>query len=236
MSCDRYFDAIEALLKDIRNTQKENIKKAAELIADSIMNGGILQTFGSGHSYAAAIEVAGRAGGLIPAKAIEDKSMGMFEIIEGVGSKLMENAYADKNDCFVLISNSGRNPLSIEIARFAKEHGCKIIVVTSYEVSKTLKSRHSSGTMLYEYADAILDNRGVEGDSAISVEGLPVKVCGMSSIAADALLNSAVLEAIELMVFKDYIPPVYMSENVDGGHEFNLKLKAKYADRLFRRP
>jgi uncharacterized phosphosugar-binding protein len=200
------------------------------------MNGGILQTFGSGHSYAAAIEIAGRAGGLIPAKAIEDRTMGMFEIVEGVGTRLMENAYADKNDCFVLISNSGRNPLSIEIAKYAKDRGCKIIVVTSLEVSKALTSRHSSGTMLYEYADAILDNRGVEGDSAISVEGLPVKVCGLSSIAADILLNSAVLEAIELMVSKGFIPPVYISENVDGGHEYNLKLKAKYADRIFRKP
>ncbi|WP_240829922.1 SIS domain-containing protein, partial [Listeria monocytogenes] len=41
-----------------------------KLVADSIMNDGIIQAFGSGHSYAAAIEVCGRAGGLIPSKVI----------------------------------------------------------------------------------------------------------------------------------------------------------------------
>lgn len=208
MSCEKYFQEVEALLKDIQATQKGNIHKAAEVIAESIMNGGILQTYGSGHSYAAAIEIAGRAGGLIPAKVIEEKALGKYEVVEGVGTKLIENAYADKNDCFVIISNSGRNPLGIEIAQFAKNHGCKLIVVTSYEVSKKLTSRHSSGKMLYEFADVILDNRGVEGDAAIEVEGLPVKVCGMSSVSAAVLLNSSALEAIELMVSKGYVPPV----------------------------
>ena len=74
MERNRYFETIEDLLHRLEITQKENIHQAAELIANSIMAGGILQSFGSGHSYAAAIEVAGRAGGLFAAKVIKDRS------------------------------------------------------------------------------------------------------------------------------------------------------------------
>lgn len=235
MSCEKYFDIIESMIKDLKETQRENIAKAAEIVADSVMKGGIVQTFGSGHSYAAAIEVAGRAGGLIPAKAIQEPSRGMYEVIEGVGSKLMEESDVRENDCFIIISNSGRNPMGIEIADYAKKKGCKIIVVTSLDVSKKLTSRHSSGKKLYDFADAVLDNRGVEGDAAVEVKGLPVKVGGTSSVTAAVLLNCAMLEAIELMQSKGYTPPVYMSANVDGGPEFNKKLTDKYADRLYRK-
>lgn len=235
MSCERYFDTVESLIKDLRETQKGNITKAAQIVADSIMKGGIIQAFGSGHSYAAAIEVAGRAGGLIPAKAIEDPSRGMYEVVEGVGSKLMEKSDVRENDCFILISNSGRNPEVIEIADYVKKKGNKIIAVTSLDVSKKMTSRHSSGKKLYDFADVILDNRGVEGDSAIEIKGLPVKVCATSSISAAVLLNCTILEAIEIMMSKGYTPPVYMSANVDGGPEFNKKLTDKYAERLYRK-
>ncbi len=235
MSCELYFDVIIDLMEEIRATQKDNIRSAAEIVAQSIMSGGILQAFGSGHSLAAAIEICGRAGGLIPTKFIEDSSRGIYETIEGVGTKLMEMSDFREQDCLVLISNSGRNPFSIEIADYAKKCGVKIIVVTSLEVSKTMTSRHSSGKKLYEFADVVLDNRVAEGDASIKLEGMPVKVCGTSSIAAALLLNSTILEAIEIMLSKGYVPPVFMSANVDGGPEFNKRLTDKYADRLRRK-
>lgn len=235
MSYLPYIEVINKQINEIAEKQQENIKAAAVIIAESIQNGGIVHTFGSGHSYAAAIEVAGRAGGLIPTKAVEEPSGGAYEVVEGVGAKLVENFDLRENDCFILISNSGRNPLGIEIADYAKKNGAKIIVVTSLEVSKQLTSRHSSGKNLYEFADVVLDNMGYEGDSAIAIEGLPVKVGPTSSITAAVLLNSAVIEAIEIMLANNFVPPVYMSANVDGGPEFNQKQISNYKDRLFRK-
>ena len=231
---NKFFKVVEELLDDLENSQSENIIKAGNIVAECIMNGGIVQAFGSGHSYAAAIEICGRAGGLIPSKVITDPAGGMYEMVEGVGEQLVKKADIRKEDCVFLISNSGRNPLGIEIAEFAKRKGAKIIVVTSYNVSKGMTSRHSSGKKLYEFADVILDNRGVDGDASIEVVGLPVKVGGTSSVAAAVLLNATMLHAIETMVSKEYIPPVFMSANVDGGPEFNQKLLDQYADRIYR--
>jgi len=39
MSYLRYFEVIENLIQELKNTQQENIKKAAGIIAESIMSG-----------------------------------------------------------------------------------------------------------------------------------------------------------------------------------------------------
>ena len=231
---NRYFEVIEDLLKVVEESQSENITKAAELICESIMSGGIIQAFGSGHSMAAAIEISGRAGGLIPTKQIKEPSLGKYEQIEGVGEYFCRDTDIRKEDVVVLISNSGRNPLPIEIAMHCKKVGAKVIVFTSLEVSKTLSCRHSGGKNLWEFADVVLDNCVMEGDASIEVPGLPVKVCGTSSISVAVMENAMMLEAIEMMVAKGFTPPIWLSVNVDGGPEFNEKYIRQYADRLFR--
>lgn len=79
----------------------------------------------------------------------------------------------------------------------------------------------------------MLDNHSGFGDAALEIEGLDTKVCGTSSFAATLLLQQTMFEAIKIMVEKGFEPPVYMSANVDGGHERNLAIENKYADRIF---
>ncbi|EAG3488410.1 sugar isomerase domain-containing protein [Listeria monocytogenes] len=228
-----FFDKARELTEELEKTQAESIHQAAKLVADSIMNDGIIQAFGSGHSYAAAIEVCGRAGGLIPSKVIMDPAGGYYESIEGVGSLLTHRLQAKPNDIFFLISNSGRNPMGIELAEWIKSQDCKLIVVTALDASQTAASRHSSGKLLYEFADVILDNRSVQGDAALELEGLEGKVCGTSSFSAVLLLQQTIYEAVELMLEKGYTPPVYRSANIDGGYEYNFAIEDKFSDRIF---
>lgn len=235
MISDKYFDIISDIMNSVKYTQRDNIMSAAKIVADSIINGGILQSFGSGHSYSGAIEVAGRAGTLIPAKVIEDPAGGRYEIVEGVGTELMKSIYTEEHDCFILISNSGRNPLQIEMAQEIKNRGNKLIVVTCLESSKKLVSKHSSGKNLYEFADVILDNNGVDGDTAIEIENVPTKVGPTSTITTSLLLNCVMIEAVNMMKDRGYIPPIYLSANIDGGREHNQELIKKYAHRVHRK-
>jgi len=225
----KYFQVIKDLIP-LLEREEEHMKQAGHLMAQSIMNGGIVQAFGSGHSYAASIEIAGRAGGLLPAKAVMEETFGRYETIEGVGTKFIESWDLRENDCVVLISNSGRNPFIIEMASFVKSKNVPLIAVTALEVSKNSTSRHSSGKRLFELADVVLDNHSIPGDAAVEIEGLYTKVGGTSSIAADLLLNQTVVFAIEEMLANNFEPPVLMSANIDGGPEFNDKLKEKYRD------
>lgn len=228
-----FFDKAKEVMEKLEQTQADNIHAAAQLISESIRNGGILQAFGSGHSYAGAIEVCGRAGGLIPTKLIRDKAEGMYESVEGVAPFLMRCVDIKPNDIFILISNSGRNPMTIEMADYIKKKGNKLIVSTALEVSRSSSSRHSSGKLLYEFADVVLDNQSGFGDAALEIDGLDSRVCGTSSFSTCLLLQQSIYEAVRDMIAKGYEPPVYKSANIDGGREFNNVLEQKYADRIW---
>ncbi|MCI1859822.1 MAG: sugar isomerase domain-containing protein [Sporolactobacillus sp.] len=228
-----FFDKARELTDLLEETQAETIHKAADIVADGIINGGITQAYGSGHSYAAALEVSGRAGGFIPSKVIFDPAGGMYEAVEGVGTILTHRLQAGPHDVFFLISNSGRNPMSIELAQWIKQHGNPLIVVTALKASQASTSRHSSGKLLYEFGDVVLDNQSVFGDAALAIKGLQQKVCGTSSFTATLLLQQTIYEAAEIMVQKGFDPPIYKSANIDGGTEYNFALEDKFADRIF---
>ena len=195
---DQFYARIDGILNQIQNEQRENIEKAANILTETVERGGIIQAFGSGHSFAAAIEVAGRAGGFVNSKAIKEfyGINGWFEVIEGVGDAFIRLVDQQQEDCFIFISNSGKNPLHIDMAKYVKEQGNKLIVVTNLNDSKNAKSLHSSGKKLYEFADVVLDNCGDPGDCAIDIPEYDMKTGATSSIAAAYLLNSVVLQAI----------------------------------------
>jgi len=80
----------------------------------------------------------------------------------------------------------------------------------------------------------VLDLHSCHGDAAFDVEGVPSRVCGTSSVMAAMLLDSVMLEAIEIMVSRGYEPPVLLSGNIEGGEDYGRKLMMKYMDRLMR--
>lgn len=228
------YEFVEKMLKDVEISQHENVELVAKELADTIEKGGLLQAFGSGHSYGAALELTHRAGGFIPSKNIKEPALGAYESVEGVGTSFMKKVDVRPNDIVFVISNSGRNPLPIEVALGAKKKGAKVVAVTSLEASKKLTCKHSGGKNLYEVADYVLDNRVPEGDSAVTVQGMDVKVCGMSSISTAVLLEAVVLRAVELLLARGIVPPIYKSQNIDGGREYNEAIEADYIERLYR--
>lgn len=219
-------------LDKILDSQEDKIHLAGKIIANTIKNQGIIQSFGSGHSYGNALEISGRAGGLIQTKIINEPARGIYEMVEGVGTQFVKHLDLRKEDTLILISNSGRNPLGIEMAMEAKKLGVPIIVVTAYDVASNSTSRHSSGKMLHDFANVVLDNKSIFGDACIEVEGLPVKVGGTSLYTGCMLLDCAVLEAIEILMNEGIQPPLFMSANVDGGPEYNQVMLDKFKHRL----
>ena len=234
MSNNKVFNVVRDLIDDIEATQMENIEAAAQAVAKCIKDGGIVQAWGSGHSAAGAMEVAHRAGGFIPTKRLMEPSNGQYEGVEGVGTVFMKKVDVRPGDVVFIISNSGRNPLCLDIALGCKAKGGTIIAVTALEASKDLKPKHSCGKNLYEVSDIVLDNRVPEGDSCIDLDGFDGKVCGMSMITTSVLIQAVMYRAMELLVADGITPPVYKSQNIDGGREFNENLEQQYIERLYR--
>lgn len=228
------FDVVNELIKNVQETQMEAIEQASIACADAIEKGGILQAYGSGHSEAGAMEVAHRAGGFIPTKKIVEPARGAYEGIEGVGTTFLKKVDIRKHDVVFVISNSGRNPLPIEMAMGAKKKGATVIAITSVEASKKLTSKHSCGKNLYQLADIVLDNCVPEGDCGCEIEGYDSKICGMSMITTSVIVQAITYRTAEILINRGITPPMYKSQNIDGGREFNEALEAKYLDRLYR--
>ena len=234
MGYERYFDKIESLLTLARESERDSIRAAGALVAQTIEAGGIVQAFGCGHSRAGAMEISMRAGGLVPVKLLDEPSQGRYEKVQGVGAKYMTECDVRPGDLFIIISNSGVNPMPVEVAEHAKKLGCKVVALTTLEVAKTEKPRSASGRKLFELADVVVDLHSCYGDAALEVDGVESKVCGTSSVVADVLLNGNMLEAIERMVADGVEPPILSSGNVAGGEEKSRALVMKYYDRLLR--
>jgi uncharacterized phosphosugar-binding protein len=238
---EQYFNEIGKILQKIQATQGASIEKGADLIADSVMHGGVLHVYGAGHSACIAEEIFFRAGTLVPINQILDLSLAgavnawksaYMERLEGVGEILYNHTHAKPQDVFLVISNSGRNAAPIEMAREARKHGHKVIVETCTEFSLSQSSRHSSGKRLMDYADVILDNQGPWGDVVIKLDDLKQGLGPASGVTGIYLIHSMLVEAALRIKAKGQVPPVFMYGNLDGGMEFNQKLLDEYWPRI----
>ena len=225
-----YFNYIVLGIKNLENTQLENIDKAAEFVGQTIINGKHVFTFGSGHSQLVAREVVERAGGLVPVYHLPDPIWGMAEQIEGYGKRLISQYPIKADDLIIVISNSGRNPEPIEVAQEAKEIGLKVIVITSLQHSKAVKSRHSSGKLLFEFGDVVIDNGVPKGDAVVSFKGISTKAGALSTIMGTSIMNAIMVEAIQYLLDRDYSPPILLSFNVDGSEEHNNEMMSRYKE------
>lgn len=223
-----YLDLACSILQQMKETQGEAIREAATLVGDTILAGGLVYTFGSGHSQLLSQEVHARAGGLYPVMQIVDPLWGRAERLEGMGEVLMKGMPLKAGETIFVISNSGRNPEPIEVAMIAREMGLHVIVVTSLAHSRSVESRHSSGKKLYELGEIVLDSGAPPGDACLSFKGMEVKAGALSTVLGAAIMNAVMVEAIQYILDKGGKPPVLMSANLDGSDEYNAQVMARY--------
>jgi uncharacterized phosphosugar-binding protein len=223
-----YLDLVCSILQNMKTTQGESIRKSATFVGDTILAGGLVYTFGSGHSQLLSQEVHARAGGLYPVMQIVDPLWGRAERIEGLGEILLSGLPLKAGETIFVISNSGRNPEPIEVAMLARQMGLHVIVVTSLTHSMSVTSRHSSGKKLYELGEVVLDTGAPAGDASLSFKGLDVKAGAVSTVLGAALLNAVMVETIQYILDKGGKPPVLMSANLDGNEEYNARVMTNY--------
>lgn len=220
---------------------------AVDLIATSIARGGVVHAFGTGHSEAFAMEVAGRAGGLIPTNrvALRDAVLHGGHSLEelfgrpplerdpGIADDLFATVVREEHDVFVIASNSGVNGSVVGLALLAQQHGHPVIAVTSLQHTAAVEPKHPSGKRLSEVADVVLDNRAPYGDATLRSVG-EVAVGAVSSITSAYLAQLLTVGTAARLLEQGHEPPLYVSANVPGGDEHNHELEARYAGRIRR--
>ena len=236
-----YFDVVRSLLDEVERAEAENMEEAATLIAEAIADGRVLHYFAAGHSHMLGEELFYRAGGLVPVNAIvEPARMVTFgagksshmERLTGLARIILDDAGVGSGDVMIVASNSGVNPVPVEMAAEAKSDGVKVIGLTSVEGSRTTPVRNSVGKRLYEIADIVIDTHVPWGDAAIEVEGVSQKTGPVSTVIGAAILNTVVVRVIERLVERGIDPPIFMSSNVPGGLEHNEVLLKQYRSKI----
>lgn len=236
-SVDKVFDAGLEVIHKIRETQCEKIDAAGRLVAKTHMKGHKFFVTGSGHSHTVAEEFYGRAGGLafpVPIMTTEltleehPTKSSYIERLPGYAEILGRLYGVGEGDLVLITSNSGRNAYPVEMALYAKEHGAKVIAITSFDHSLKTSSRHSSGKKLMDLADIVIDNCGVVGDSALKLEGMSASIAPTSTMANAFIVQSMVAACCDELLKNGVEPPVFLSLNSDGNEKTNDELFAKY--------
>lgn len=246
VTAEGYLTLITETVRRVGREQADAVLRAAELIVAGLDEGGILQAFGSGHSEALAMELAGRAGGLVPSNRIALRDMVLhgdqprtvlddpfLERDPAVAHRLLDTAPVHPADVFAIASNSGINGVVVELALQVKERGHRLIAFTSADHSARSASRHPSGRRLSDIADVVLDNGAPYGDAGLPLPGGGA-VGAVSSVTAAVLAQMIVAEVAQRFVDRGEDPPIYLSANMAGGDEHNQALEARYVGRIRR--
>lgn len=247
LSPNGYLAEVRRVLEHVEKTQLDAVVAAGALVADSIAAEGVLQAFGTGHSEALAMELAGRAGGFVPSNKLALRDLILFggepadflndpkiERQEGLAQRIYELAPVQPQDVFVIASNSGGNGVIVDMAELVTARGHKLIAVTSLEHTARITSRHSSGKRLKDFADVVLDNGAPYGDAVLPLPSLGANVCGISSVGNAVLAQAMIAEAVRLLAERGVEPAVYLSANATGSDGHNDALEARYAGRIRR--
>ena len=241
-----YLEALAPILARVSRQADGPVQDAADLLVASLRAGGVVQAFGTGHSEALAMELAGRAGGLVPTNRISLRDVVIFggeptdvlgdghlERDPSIAQRLYDLARPSPTDVFVIGSNSGVNGSVVELAQLVKNRGHRLVAVTSFTQTAAVDSRHPSGGRLIDHADVALDNGAPYGDAVLPLPGGGT-LCAVSSITSALLAHLVVAEVVRRLLEAGEEPPVYRSANVPGGDEHNSVLEDRYAGRIRR--
>jgi len=228
-----YLRRLARLVDSLADTQQPQIADLGERIGESVAGGGVLHLFGAGHSRLVAEDVCIRAGTLTSTRAIwPDRLSDKFERYEGLAPVVLSLGDIQAGEVLVVISNSGINPMPVEVAAEARKRGAYVVGVGSREHSLATPSRHSGGQRLLDVCDVFLDTGVPAGDALIHDERLPAPVGPASTVAGTALLHAVLVEAMGWMVTHGRTPPVRISRNLPGGDEHNAAISRQYAGRI----
>ena len=237
-----YCNKITEILNEIIETQAEKIDRAIDMLFEAFHSGHSIYVFGASHAGIFTEEMYGRAGGLMIVNPIFNPTLMLntrpitvtseMEQLEGFGRVILNGARLKKDDVLILCSVSGRNSVAIDMAIDAGKLGAKIICVTSLDYGRNVKSRHSSGKLLSELADIVIDNCGEYGDACIPVGEIGVKAGATSTVSGAAIANMLTVGFAQKCEESGIEPPVFESSNTDSGSENNTRRVMQYIKQI----
>jgi uncharacterized phosphosugar-binding protein len=217
------------------------LDEAAGLVLDVVRADRLVHVAGSGHSMAFVLEAFYRAGGLACVNPIWHPALlplagGRISTLEeratGLGTALIGAARPQAGDVLFVFSQSGINPVPVELAVAGREAGATVVAVTSLVHSRAVASRHSGGRRLADIAQLVIDTGVPAGDAIhVATAGAPA-VAPLSSILGVYAWNAILVRVADRAAATGVELPVWQSANVPGGDRAAANLIERFAGRI----
>lgn len=238
------------VMNKIEETQLENIKQAAAVMADSIACGRWVHTFGCGHATIPIEEMYPRIGGFVGFHPMVELPLTFFtritgemgvhqfvflERVEGYGTEIMKGYSFDPRDTMWVFSHSGINNVNIDVALEAKKKGMKVIAYGSAAAAKGKQTRHSSGKTIFDIADIVVDSCAPIEDATVPIKNHVDKLGPVSTMAFVTTVWLTVITVAEILVERGFKLHIHPSHNVPGDTTAKLRLEealATYKERI----
>lgn len=231
MLAKQWLSNARGIMDKIEMTQTENIKKAAEAMADSIAARRWVHTFGCGHATIPVEEMYPRIGGFVGFHPIIELPLTFFtrivgemgihqflflERAEGFGREIMKGYNFDPKDTMWIFSHSGINNVNIDIALESKKLGMKVIVCGSAAAAKGKKSRHSCGKTIFDLADIVIDSCVPLEDASVPLKNHVDKIGPVSTVAFTSIVWMIITSIGEILAEQGIKLNIHPSHNVPG--------------------
>ncbi len=240
-----YLDGARSILERVERTQMAPIQECARRCGESILQGGLVHLFGSGHSRMALEEMFPRYGSFPGFHPIVELSVtfhnqvvgangqrqAMFiERTEGLGRVILRNFEFGPHDLMWVVSTSGAGALVVDVALEAKRLGLPVIALVSVEHCRVSAPGHSSGKKLTEIADLVLDNCAVPGDAMVHIPDLRYPVGPGSTIGNTAVINAVKCEVARILTEGGQPPYVLTHSHFIGAEASREVFELAYDD------
>jgi len=233
------------VMNNIEETQMENIRKAAEVMADTIECGRWVHTFGCGHATLPIEEMYPRIGGFVGFHPMMEIPLSFFthitgemgvhqfvflERVEGYGAEIMKGYTFDTRDTMWLFSHSGINNVNIDIALESKKRGMKVVVFGSAAAAKGKKTRHSSGKTIFDIADIVVDTCAPLGDASVELKNHYDRIGPVSTMAFVTCVWMTITTVAEILADRGVKLYIHPSHNVPGDNTARERLDEALAE------
>ena len=245
MLAKQWLDNVRGIMDTIEQTQMENIRKAAEVMADSIERGRWVHTFGCGHATLPIEEMYPRIGGFVGFHPVIELPLSFFthitgemgvhqfvflERVEGYGVEIMKGYNFDARDTMWLFSHSGINNVNIDVAIEAKKKGMKVVAFGSAAAAKGKQTRHSSGKTIFDVADIVVDTCAPVEDASVPLKNHQDKIGPVSTMAFVTCVWMTVTTIAEILADRGVKLFIHPSHNVPGDTTAKQRLEEALAE------
>ncbi len=244
----QYLDHCAQLQETVR-AQLPMIEEVADLFSQSILAGGMVHLFGSGHSRIMVEEMWPRYGSFPGFNPIVELSLTFHNVVvgangqrqamylenvSGLAKQILRNFALKSTDSALVISSSGCNIAPIEMAEEFQARGVKVVALVSKAHSEPSESKRTDGKKLTSFADLVLDTGAPLGDAMVKIDGLETAVSPGSTVGGCMIINSLKAEIAHRLTQAGKPPKVLTAAAVIGKERATDLFETAYDEHAHR--